>query len=480
MSDFSTILALPDVRAIVQDGTIVRAFEDALLPKFMFREEATDEEFPIHIGDSLLRTAPGLIKSKRVPSKPGVDPDASTYTKEQWRVTPQPYDESTDIHMPTSAMAAVDLFMRDGHQVGVAMAEKVNAVARNRIYNAAESGNTVATAQVNAGGASVHVRRLNGLTTARNPGVAGASEVQFAAVSSSNKIGVRITLDDLSFLNTFITAFTPDVAGDEIGPGTITIADAVPGGRNIPARSPVLTTDHSIVTRQGGGDNTDAISGSDVFTLAGVRAAHANLRLANVPTFEDTKFHWHLDPISVSQIFNDTEWRVLQTALPDFYQYKDQVIGVILGGIFVEDSVCPLSGTVYTVGDDGISYDTTMDQFAGDLTSNGTATGTVIHRAVAIGADWLREYWVDQDQYLSDAGITGKIGDVRLVNNNVEYNTDHITMIYRAPIDKKQEFTSVTCKMTADWVPRTDAAVRFGPNGGKARYKRCALVEHGE
>lgn len=474
MPDFSIILQDPSVRAIVQDNSLERAFHDALFPKLMFRSEATPEKFPGQIGDTILMTAPGLIPPVKRPLQPGQDPAPSSYTKEQWESTIQKYAMTIDTNMPTSAVAAVNLFLRNAQQLGLAQAQALNGIVRNRLYNAAEAGWTVATAQANATATTVSVRSLNGFTKARNPSVAAGSAVRYAAVSANNPLAISIVLDNASIHSCSVTAFTPDNSGDEFGPGTITITPAIPGGRNAPLRTPIFSVDRTAITRVGGGQSVDAIGSNDVLTLSAVRSAIARFRTQNVPEFEEGKFHAHLDPTAEAQVFGDPEWQRLQTSLPDYYQYKDFAIGVVLGTIFVRDSECPLPENMLTANSDGVSY--TMDeQFAPELYTGGATTGVKLHRTLLLGQDSIFEYWLDQNQFTTEAGLTGKMGQPSITNNSVEVASDRIALIIRAPLDRLQEQVSTTTKFVGDWPVRTDGAV-----GDAARIKRVQVIMSGE
>ena len=117
--DFSVIAQAPEVRAIVQDGLLERAFHDGLVPRFLYRGEVTPAEFPGQVGDSMNFTGVGLMKKRQRPVPPGQDPTPSSYGKEQWRAQLQQYGDSVDTDMLTSMVAIANLFLRDGHQIGI-------------------------------------------------------------------------------------------------------------------------------------------------------------------------------------------------------------------------------------------------------------------------------------------------------------------------------------------------------------------------
>ena len=460
MVDFSLILATPEVRAIVQERALERAFHDALFPLLIFRSEANPVEWPAGVGDSYIATAPGLLPTSMNPLRPGVDPDPQTYAIEQWEAQLQQYAGTLDTHMPTSAQAIVDLFMRNAQQLGMQAAQSVNRHVRNRMFNAAESGNTVADGAVTAS-TSVRVKRLLGFTRARNPAITGASKVRFDTVSSSNPLTVSVN----GTANT-VVGYTPDVAGDEVGPGVLTM------GSNVTCadRAYIKSRDCSTVIRVGGGNAVDDIAPSDLPRLADVRAIVANVKKNNVPKHLDGMYHMHLEPESVSAFYADQELQRLHTGCPDAYTYKEMALGVFFGCIFIENNECPLPTSVGS--GDGVTF-SQGDNFAGEMYSTGVATGTPIHRALLTGAGGIFEFYQDPGQYMTEAGMIGHAGPVQVSNNGVEILADRITMVLRAPLNRLQDMVSASWKFLGDWPLRTDAAT-----GDDARYKRFRIIQH--
>ena len=76
--------------------------------------------------------------------------------------------------------------------------------------------------------------------------------------------------------------------------------------------------------------------------------------------------------------------------------------------------------------------------------------------------------------YLTDAGITGKIGDLAVSNNGIDVSSDRVKLIIRAPQNRLQDTVAVSWRFVGDWPQRTDAAT-----GTNARYKRQSVLLHG-
>jgi len=466
--DFSTILQTPQVRAVVQQSMLERAFHDALFPRQLFRAEATPVEWPQNVGDTMIFSAPGLIPVDARPTAPGVDPTPTSYPIEQWEAKIRQYSGTIDTHMPTSITAIIDLFMRNAHQLGMQASQTLNRIVRNVLYRSALSGHTVADGAAVAT-TSLRVKRLNGFTRARNANLSGGSNVRFDLVSSSNPLAITVLDNAVATPNTVI-GFTPDTPGDEYGPGVLTLGAAT---TNVLDRAYVLAVDRTFLVRVGGGNKVDDLTvGTDTPTLADIRTAIAHFWEQNVPEHPDQRFHCHLDPVSQAKIFNDDEFQRLLTALPDYYVYKQFAIGEMLSTVFLRNSECPVPSTV--VGGLTATYDD-RDPFPGELYIGGVTSGGPVHRMLFTAQGGVMEYHQNLDALITEAGITGAVADPRIVNNGIEVSSDRIQMIIRGPLNRLQDQVATSWKFIGDWPVRTDAAT-----GDNSRYKRAMVIEHCE
>jgi hypothetical protein len=466
MPDFSTILQAPEVRSLVQENLLERAFHDALYPRLLFRGEAMPQQWPLNVGDTMVFTGSGLITPKQKPLTPGSDPGPSSYQSEQWEATLQQYADSIDTHMPTSISAIADLFLRNAHQLGLSAGQTLNRIVRNRLFNAAMAGHTVADG---AQGplTTIRVARLNGFTKARRPDLTLGSPVRYSTVSVNNPLAVTVHESGTPAART-VVGFTPDNTGDELGPGTITLNAAV----TVIDRDPILADDKTSLVRVGGGDAVDAVGSADLLRLQDIRTAVARFWQQNVPEMPDGRFHCHLDPTSQAQVFSDTEWQRLLTSLPDYYMYKQFAIGELLNCVFFRNSENPIPETVDGGGLTGTF--TEDDPFGGELRSDGTATGVVIHRPLFVAQGSIYEYHQDLSALITEAGITGKVGEASISNNGIEVYTDRIQLIIRSPLNRLQDLVSTSWKFIGDWPVRTDVT-----SGDGARFKRLQVIEHG-
>lgn len=460
MADFSTILQTPDVRALVQENILERAFHDALFPRLLYRGEAVPQLWPANVGDTMVFTGVGLIKPKMGALAPGTDPNPSTYQSEQWQAVLQQYADSIDTHMPTSIVAIANLFLRNAHQLGLSAGMALNRLVRDRLFNAAMSGVTVTTAATTAA-TSIPVARLNGLTKARRPDLPAGSAVRYDTVSTTNTLSVKIGTQTVN-----ITGFTPTVAGDEIGPGTLTVDAAVTQA----SRAAVVSSDASFLQRVGGGATIDALTAANIVTLSDIRAVIARFWQQNVPEQPDGRFHCHLSPNAQAEVFADNEFQRLLTALPDYYMYRQFALGELLGTVFFRNSESPIPQTV--AGGLTASYDPT-DPIALELFTGGASTGLPVQHTLFVGQGAIYEYYQDLAQLITEAGVTGRVGEPRITNNSIEVFTERIQLIIRAPLNRLQDLVSTSWKFIGDWPARTD-----GTSGDAARYKRVVAIEH--
>ncbi len=469
-----TILDTPTYRKLVQDNLITAKFEGALFPKMLFRSEAMEEEWGDQTGDSKVFTGNGLIPVRTASVAPLAEPPLLGYGREQWTAQMRKYGIGIDTHTPTSAAAAVKLVVEDVEALGKNAGQTINRLVRQVLFNAGLSGHTVADG-TQGPSTTIRVKRLNGFTRARRPDLAAGSPVRFDPVSANNPLPIKYTNTLASSVN--VIGFTPDFAGDEIGPGTITTSAAI----SVTDRDAIVADTSTLIRRSGGGNRIDDLGASDLLVFSDLRTVLARLANMDVPQHSDGFFHGHMSPISKNQIFGDNEWQRLNESLPDGLAYSEFVIGKKLGAIWYENNENPQLHNVSiangsTDGATGDNYNPALESFAGELFPNGTPTGAAgkVQRVLVTGGQFLREYYVDQDAYITEAGVNGRISEMpRTQSGGVQIMAQRVKLIQRAPQDRWQEVVSQAWRFVGDFVARTDAA------SGDGRYiKRCAIIEH--
>jgi hypothetical protein len=74
---------------------------------------------------------------------------------------------------------------------------------------------------------------------------------------------------------------------------------------------------------------------------------------------------------------------------------------------------------------------------------------------------------------VSEAGVTGKIGEFQVVNQGIEVNLENVRLAIRSPIDRLMDMVSATWSITTAFPVPSDVT-----SGGNERFKRGIVIEH--
>ncbi len=453
----------PTIINLVQLGLLEREFHDGLFPELKFRDEAEFEEWPAGTGTELYISKPGLITPKMTPLVPGQDPVPSTVNWEQFAITLERYGDSVDTNMQNSAVSCSNTFLRNNKQLGLNAGQVLNRLPRNVLYKAAVSGNTCL---VDAGAAidtQIHLASLNGLRDVIRVG----TDVKPTAVSATVPLPVTIGVGAAAIVRNVI-AVQPDDPTDPDGPGWVLLSAAL--GAIFAARSPVISAYATRVLRVGGGLTVDAIGAADTFVMQNAIVAASLLRQDNVPPHDDGFYHAHIGPLTVAQAFSDVPFQRLFTSLPNSEEMKKGVLGTIGNVKFIQNSECPQRAS-NNVGATTLTGTTAL--YAKDIAADvRNETGIDIARTLVTGKGALYERGLDEKNYVSEAGITGKIGNFDVTNAGMKVETNRIQLIIRAPLDRLQNMVASTWTCSTGFAAPSDAC-----SGGSARWKRMLCVE---
>lgn len=454
-----------EIANLIQDRTLERVFHDALFPRLLFRSEAMPEMWPVNLGERMVFTRAGLIPVSTDPLTPGQDPSQTTFAYEQWEAEARQFGNTIDTHMPTSYVSLAPLFLRNTVQLGLNAGETLNRLVRDRLYRAYVGGQTVLTATAATGSTTLSVANLNGFTEVLVDGrptpVGGAAPLQIAVRGDAG-----------TDFNVNVTGATPTDPANPFGPGTLTVSATTDDATVTPgaARPAVRASNRSRIVRVGGGTSADALTASDVLTLDTIIAATTRLRAARVPPMADGYYHCHLSPEGEAQIFGDPHWQRLYTALPDSMAYRDLAIGQMVGCRFYRNTEVPNSqnsGNLVSTGTNSQSSGSVGAEIVNE-------TGLPVQRAIVIGGGAVYEKYLDESKYITEAGVTGKIGEFTVVNNGVQVMTNRIRYILRAPLDRLQQVVAQSWSWSGDFPIPSDAETFDA-----ARFKRAVVVEHG-
>lgn len=450
----------PAVINLVQQGLLERSFHDGLYPALQYRAEAADEEWEGHQGSEIFMSRPGLLAPIVKPIAPGIDPQPQTVSYEQWVARLARYAGTIDTHIPTAALANSDLFLRHIHQLGLQAGMSLNRIPRNELFKAYLSGHTVTIASALAGDTQIRVASLNGFTDV----IIRGTNVRPGLVSPTTPLAVTIT--GVTGTRNVI-GFSPDNPDDLFGPGTLQLDAAL--GAGIAARASVLSSARPQIIRSGGGSSVDAISATDTFALQDAINAVNRLRRNNVQPHEDGFFHAHISTDGNGQVFTDPVFQRLNQSRPDHIYYQEAFIGTMAGIAFFLNNESPdllNSGARTSTGSSAF-----YSEDIGAETTN--ESGINIGRIVVTGRGALYEKWFDEKKFVTEAGVTGKMGEFQVVNAGIEVQTERIRLILRAPMNRLQDVVAATWSATTCFPVPSDVT-----SGGPERFKRAIVIEH--
>jgi hypothetical protein len=233
-----------------------------------------------------------------------------------------------------------------------------------------------------------------------------------------------------------------------------------------------LAYDAPTIIRAGSASTVDGLTSASIISLKEIREAVATMQRNRVPKHDDGYYHVHLDPLAVSHIFGDNEFQRLNQSMPDGSRYAQFAIGTLLGCIFYTNSESP------SVGNTGTQTGTRGSATAGSeiYAETRNLAGVPILRTIITGGGTIMEKWIDETtEYVSDAGLNGKVGSFRVVNNAVEVMIERTRYILRAPQDRLQQVVSQSWSASLDFGVPTDLLT--GMSNG--RFKRAVVIESG-
>jgi hypothetical protein len=459
------LLMPPEIQELNQQGALERAFHDALFPNLAYRAEAMAEEVQANTGQQIFQSRPGLLPPKTTPLTPGSDPQPSQVVYEQWTAILQQFGDALDTHMPTAITSNANLFLRNIQQLGLGAGQSINRIARDSLFQAYLSGNTVMNVASLTTDTQLHVSSCNGFTDV----IIVGSNVAPKPVSPATPLAIVVGVGAAAVVAN-VVGFVLDNPSDPVGPGTLMLAAAI--GTAFAARTAVISAFAPQIVRTGGGATVDAIGPSDTLLLQDVINSVAILRNNNVPPHDDGYYHAHISPFANAQVFADPVFQRLNTALPEGVMYSQGFIGHMSGVMFFMNTEAPNTlntGTRVFTGPTSAQY---SPEIGAETTND---SGVNIGRVIVTGKGALYERYLDESQYVTEAGTVGKIGEFDIRNNGIQILTERIRLVLRAPIDRLQQVVSAAWSITTSFPVPSDITAS---TSGAARFKRAVVLEH--
>lgn len=458
------VLGVPAaVLELNQQGLLERAFHDGLFPQLSFRAEAMSEEWPAQTGTEIFMTRPGLLAPVVTPNQPGSDPIPQNMPYEQWVATLSQFTGTIDTDMPTAVTSNANLFLRNIHQLGLQAGQSINRIARNALFKAYLSGQTLTTAAIGSSDTTISVASLNGFRDVVVPG----TNVRPQPVSSSYPLQVKIGPTGAVTVN--VVGAVPNDPLDPDGPGVLQLSAAV-GTAFGSTRNAIVSVYAPRIVRSTASNTIDGITAGDTFTLQQAINAVAFLRQANVQPHEDGFYHAHISPLTNAQVFADAVFQRLNQSLPEHVIYKEGFIGTIANIMFFMNSESPgllNSGATTSTGASALY----AKEIGGEVMNK---DAVAIGRCIITGKGCQYEKYLNESAYSTEAGTTGKIGEFDVINNGIQISTEKIRLILRAPLDRLQQKVSATWSITTSFAMPSDITAPSGPE----RFKRAVVLEH--
>jgi hypothetical protein len=369
--------------------------------------------------------------------------------------------------MPTSSTANANLLMRNIQQLGLQAGQSVDRLARNNLFQAYLQGNTNLIDPAGIGATQLHVASLNGFIETAAPGVSARPQPVSAANPLPATLGVGVAAVSVS-----IILAAPDNPALPLGPGIVTLSAAL--GAAFAIRSPLKSAFATRIVRPSGGDSVDNISAADTFVLQQAINAVAVLRQNNVQPHEDGFYHAHISPTANAQVFADPVFQRLNQSLPEHVIYKEGFIGTISGVMFFMNQQAPDITNVSAPG--AVLPSTGLlakhgNEIGADVVNK---DGVQIGRTILTGKGALYERYLDESSaFMTEAGVTGKIGEFSVVNNGLQILTERIRFIMRAPLDRLQQSVASTWSLSTAFPVPSDITA----SSSSAKFKRATVLE---
>ncbi len=424
---------LPDaVAGVIQNGMLERRLLKSMRPALMWRQLCVRERHPGGVGELITKTRSGLIQPDTEASArrtAGSDPGDVTRSIEQFTYSIAPYGKSKGIHLPSSFLAAENLFLDDMDALGFHAAQTTGRIARDRILAAYGGGDTFTTDNPSST-TSVAVKDGAGFEKVMVNGVP-------TPVSVTNPLPVSI-----GGTSRLVSACTFDSGSTGTAVLTITVAlDYAKWDRVVRADAPTIV-------RQSGRATDHLIVAGDTPTIASFRQAAAYLRTHNVPGLNGAPgglYGCFVDPHTENALFADDEFhRAIQ--------------GQGITGPFADGAIGDYAGIRFI-------RQTEMTTLAADSDYQ-----TDIHRSLVFGQEVAVEAYIPpaefQRQVIPEGIASANHYKMPLDPDGV------LCMVVRAPMDKAGEI------VTASWLADLDYCIPTDINSrtGAQRVKRAVVV----
>jgi hypothetical protein len=419
------------LQEIVQNGLLTRAFEDALVPLFLFDNLAEIREWGGQMGSQAIFTRNGLMDPVPNPVT-GSDAPQGTYGFEQFSLFMDQYGNSIDTNMAISAEALASKFLKDNKVLGTNAAQTLNRIARGALYGAYAGGRTYATA-ASTTSVDLVVNDVAGFSyapvtlpsqTGNTEGINAASVPQLQPVSAANPLSVTVN----GVANT--------VTGVDVSTSTLVLGTAVSAAIGWD----VVASNAPVSYRPGAAVTGNDLTSSSIATLSLFQNAVTRLRSMNVPMINGA-YVAHVHPQTFNELFQDQNFLLAYRGQAESPVYKNLAVG----------SEGRFAGIDWVM-DTEVPYYTNV-------------AGLTVYQPIVAGDECLIKGPFSEMGSLVNAVNAGSTVQIEMLNG--------VARILRAPLDRFGQVLSSTWSWIGGYSVGTDMLT-----GDAAAFKRAVLVEH--
>lgn len=421
---------------VIQDGWVLRHFQNALAPNLLYRTMFDALEVPQHLGQKYSFTRDALFDVVQEPvgaiSHPVPLNAASTVEPkyEQYEVTLQQFRNNVKTNLLSSGVAISDLYVNNAKQMGFNAGQSLDIQSRRRAFQSYAGGLTYLTAGETAS-TTVDVLDISGFDFVYVNGARLETTV-------ANPHPVTITQSGTPAARnvTGAVASAVDYANDKVA-GTLTLSVAVTAviGDRVKSNFAPLSL------RPNGRSTSYNLQSGDVLTHAMLNTASKQLMAMGVPPHSDTFYHAYLTPTQIQQLQEDGSIQKIYETHPDAIEFQRGAVGIVAN--------CKIF----------------MVQQAPNSTE---ANGIYVERGLVTGRELgyevrssLIKGWLESTQSNTN-------GYVQFDPNN------YVAMILRPPIDDFMQEVSNSWSFIGNFVTATDV---FGTLGSQRYYRRAVMLE---
>lgn len=429
-----------NLQNIVQDGILIREFQEPLMPNLRFRACFVPMETDRYIGQTFTFSKRGDLPSDIEPINmasvsdsdlnSGLTPQTQPLV-ENYSTTISKWGEAVHTNLLAASVAIEDTFAANARALGRQAGKGLDKSSRRVLSQAYLGGNTFLTAIATAT-TTLTVDNIYGFTHVIVNGIP-------TPVSVGNPLAVKVN----GVANTVVGYTETSLRTvDDHAEGTLTLSGAVTeaiGASVISGFAPAQLRPN--------GKTTDYnLAATDLPTMNDLLLQEATLESLNIPPGQDGFYYGYMDAITHTKLYQDSAFQQAFQSQGITDIYGRRALGILGNTMFFQTSHMP-QGNVTTSG--------------GTLNVKSTFVhgGEIGYEARYNGIDKL----------LNPTGMASNI-HITMMSPDT-----YIVMQFRAPLDIHGEVSTASWKFLGNWVAATDSLSNDVSN---AYYKRGVYFRH--